>query len=155
MFGERHSTNHSLSYLCSTAVEVSWFGLFAVSWTADSFLFHFLSSVSLSVRLNKTHLNQKYDQEVEVSDSSELLKQVLGNEVPEGVLWDRVTAPVIHQDTEQQHSFTVLLATPDGHMRSEACPAQKHGDSSEAQSCVAPPPGCSSLTLEETMRLSG
>lgn len=31
-------------------------------------------------------LDQKYDQEVEVSDSSELLKQVLGYEVPERIL---------------------------------------------------------------------
>ena len=37
----------------------------------------------------KSHLDQKYDQEVEISDSSELLKQILGDEVPEGVLWDR------------------------------------------------------------------
>lgn len=43
----------------------------------------------------KSHLYQKYDQEVEVSDSSELLKQVLGNEVPEGILWDRVTAGLL------------------------------------------------------------
>lgn len=40
----------------------------------------------------KSHLDQKYDQEVEVCDSSELLKQILGNEVPEGILWDRVAA---------------------------------------------------------------
>lgn len=33
------------------------------------------------------HLHQKYDQEVEVGDSSELLKQILGDEVPERVLW--------------------------------------------------------------------
>lgn len=37
----------------------------------------------------QSHLDQKYDQEVEVSDSSELFKQVLGNEVPEGVLLER------------------------------------------------------------------
>lgn len=40
----------------------------------------------------ESHLDQKYDQEVEVSDSSELLKQILGDEVPEGVLMDRVAA---------------------------------------------------------------
>lgn len=40
----------------------------------------------------KSHLDQKYDQEVEVSDSSELLKQILGNEVPEGILWDGAAA---------------------------------------------------------------
>lgn len=40
----------------------------------------------------KSHLNQKYDQEVEVSDSSELLKQILGDEVPEGILRERAAA---------------------------------------------------------------
>lgn len=37
----------------------------------------------------KSHLDQKYDQEVEVSNSSELLKQILGDEVPEGILMDK------------------------------------------------------------------
>lgn len=32
------------------------------------------------------YLNQKYDEKVEVGNSSELLKQILGDEVPEGVL---------------------------------------------------------------------
>lgn len=54
----------------------------------------------------KSHLNQKYDQEVKVRDSSELLKQVLGNEVPGGVLSirNRVTAKLLcrHEDKQQQ-----------------------------------------------------
>lgn len=33
-----------------------------------------------------SHLDQEYDQKVEVRDSSELLKQVLGYEVPERIL---------------------------------------------------------------------
>lgn len=33
-----------------------------------------------------SHLHQKNDQEVEVGDSPELLKQILGDEVPECVL---------------------------------------------------------------------
>ena len=50
----------------------------------------------------KSHLDQKYDQEVEISDSSELLKQILGDEVPEGVLWDRVTAAVLLTHTNRK-----------------------------------------------------
>lgn len=36
------------------------------------------------------YLNQKYDEEVEVSHSPELLKHILGDEVPKRVLetWD-------------------------------------------------------------------
>lgn len=34
----------------------------------------------------KPYLNKKYDQEIEVCDSSKLLKQILGHKVPEGVL---------------------------------------------------------------------
>lgn len=41
------------------------------------------------------HLNQKYDQEVEVCDSSELLKQILGYEVPQGILRDRAAMETI------------------------------------------------------------
>lgn len=52
----------------------------------------------------KSHLNQKYDQKVKVSDSSELLKQVLGNEVPEGVLWKRVTAKLLSRHLEEKKS---------------------------------------------------
>lgn len=43
------------------------------------------------------HLNQKYDQEVEVCDPSELLKQILGYEVPQGILRDRAAAQIWSQ----------------------------------------------------------
>lgn len=46
------------------------------------------------------HLNQKYDQEVEVCDSSELLKQILGYEVPWGILRDRAAAQIWSQIQE-------------------------------------------------------
>lgn len=55
------------------------------------------------VVLMKSHLDQKYDQEVEVGDSSELLEQILGDEVPESVLWDRATAKWIsHTHTQNK-----------------------------------------------------
>lgn len=82
----------------------------------------------------KSHLDQKYDQEVEISDSSELLKQILGDEVPEGVLWDRVTAAVLLTHTQKNrkgktmaHHNSLLLARENKdaelveHKKSEVC----------------------------------
>lgn len=39
-----------------------------------------------------SYLDQKYGQEVEVSNSSKLLKQIFGDEVPGGILGDKATA---------------------------------------------------------------
>lgn len=53
-----------------------------------------LTLICISNLNGKSYLDQKYDQEVEVGNSSELLEQILGNEVPEGVLLVRKTATV-------------------------------------------------------------
>lgn len=58
------------------------------------------------VVLMKSHLDQKYDQEVEVGDSSELLEQILGDEVPESVLWDRATAKWISHTQNKKKKNT-------------------------------------------------
>jgi len=52
-----------------------------------------------------SHLDQKYEQEVEVCDSSELLKQILGNEVPGGILWDKATAGLKNVKTERETRY--------------------------------------------------
>lgn len=50
-----------------------------------------------------SHLNQKYDEEVEVGDSPELLKHILGDEVPKRVL---------EEDTKQSGSdWTIFKST--------------------------------------------
>lgn len=83
----------------------------------------------------KSHLDQKYDQEVEVSDSSELLEQVLGNEVPEGILSDTRTAKLLStrllstrllEDNGQ--TMTILLSREtvyNGHKNNEMCHSLK------------------------------
>lgn len=43
-------------------------------------------------REQKTYLDQKYHQEVEVGNSPELLKKIFWDEVPKSVLWEREKA---------------------------------------------------------------
>lgn len=72
----------------------------------------------------RSHLDQKYDQEVEVSDSAELLKQVLGNEVPGGVLWVGVTRYITNHTREWKKN------TERDAQLAEIChPKKRHGHS--------------------------
>ena len=53
----------------------------------------------VKVKGKSFYLNQKYDEEVEVSHSPELLKHILGDEVPKRVLETRDSQHFINTDS--------------------------------------------------------
>lgn len=122
-----------VSYQQLLVRNIHYFSLFCSNKQMVEYLFR------ASVLYLKSHLDQKYDQEVEVRDSSELLKQILGNEVPEGILWDRVAAAGLlshaRKTGKNNNTSSSSSSSPPGrsdaqlyrHKKSEMCHPQKHG----------------------------